>query len=355
MKKVLIVIFLIILFGFMGCAGFYVWGIHPKDDEQRDIVFVVSPGTSKTVIAKNLEKAGVIRSEYALDMYLFFHKITIQAGEYELSPHMSVEEILNKFAKGDVRLQSNTVTFVEGKRLVDYAALLEEKFSFTKEDFIQVANDREYLKALIDKGDYWFLKEDILNETIYYPLEGYLYPNTYEFLENVSAKEVIETLLSETLKKITPLKSQIEQSGKSVHEILTMASIIEKEAVFDEDRKKVAQVFYSRLEKNMSLGSDVTAFYGAKREMGTDAETWDVLNDNNPYNTRLTDGTMNGKLPIGPIANPSMTSIEASINKADTNYLYFVANVCTKEVFFQENYEEFIRKVRELQASCSLN
>lgn len=355
MRKVVLIILAIILIGIMGIIGFYIWGLNPKENIEKNIVFIVEPGTSKTLVAKNLEKAGLIRSEYALDLYFFFNKATIQAGEYELSPNMSVEEMIKKMSSGEVRINSKTVTLIEGKRLTDYAEALEEKYGFTKEEFINVANDKEYLKSLINSGEYWFLKEEILNPEIYYPLEGYLYPDTYEFLENVTEKEVIETILKHTRKKLEPLKDQIESSGKKVHDILTMASIVETEANTSEDRLKVSQVFYTRLENNMSLGSDVTAFYGAKKEMGKTSETWEVLNNVNPYNTRLTDGTMNGKLPIGPIANPSITAIEAAINPSDTHYIFFVANVCTGEVFFQETNEEFLNKVRELQTICSLN
>ena len=131
--------------------------------------------------------------------------------------------------------------------------------------------------------------------------------------------------------------------------------MVEKEANSEADRKTVAQVFFTRLKENWSLGSDVTTYYGANKEIGVDELTWDELNDSNPYNTRLTDGSMNGKLPIGPIASPSLTAIEAAISPAETNYMYFVANVCTGEVFFQEDYNEFLAKAEELRTVCSLN
>ena len=124
--------------------------------------------------------------------------------------------------------------------------------------------------------------------------------------------------------------------------------IKEKEANTDTDRRMASQVFYKRLSENWSLGSDVTAFYGAKKEMGKDSETWEVLNDNNPYNTRLTNGSMNGKLPIGPICSPSLSSIVAALYPTDTNYYYFIANTCTGEVTFLETADDFYAKAVEL-------
>jgi len=354
MKKGIIICCVLFLILLVSASGFYIWGLGSKEKNMKLVNFIIEPGQSKTTIASNLENAGLIRSKYALDLYLFFTTPNIQAGEYELSPSMKPEEMIKKFKNGDIKIKNVTVTLIEGKRLKDYAETLGNNFSFTKEEFINAANDKTYLQELISNGSYWFLTNTILNENIYYPLEGYLYPDTYEFLETATPTEIIETLLNHTLKKLEPYKEEIVASGKSVHDILTMASIVEKEANTKSDREKASQVFYSRLLSNMSLGSDVTAYYGVQKEMN-DFLTSNDLYDQNLYNTRLTDGTMNGKLPIGPICNSDITSIEAALRPSNTNYYYFVANVCTGEVFFQENYQEFIEKNRELQSICSAN
>ncbi len=354
MKKAVIIILIIIMLSILGLGGFYAWGMGSVSKDDTVITFIIEPGTTKTTIAKNLQKAGLIRSEYALDMYLFFAKTNIQAGEYELSKNMTPITMLKKFQDGDVKIHSVTLTLVEGKRLTDYASLFAENFDFTKEEFLETLGKSEFLQSLVDNEEYWFLTEDILNKDIYYPLEGYFFPDTYEFLENASIEEIALKILDHTKLKLDPLRDEFTNSGKKVHDILTMASIVEKEANTKEDREKASQVFYKRLEMNMSLGSDVTAYYGVGKVMGeelTDRE----LNHHNPYNTRLTDGTMNGKLPIGPISNPSITSIEAALRPTDTNYLFFVANVCTGEVFFQENSTDFYNKVYELQSICDKN
>ena len=348
MKKVLIIVSVVIVFLIMGGIGFYFWGIAPKDTNENVVLFTIEPGTSKTTIAKNLAQAGLIKNEFALDMYLFFNKVNIQAGEYELSSNMTPEAMLLKFSNGDVKINSSTITLVEGKRLIDYAEDLAEKLDFSKNDFLSVANDQEFLTSLIP--EYWFLSSDILNEGLYYPLEGYLFPDTYEFLNNVSPEEVIETILEHASTKLEALKEEMLANSYSVHDLFTMASIVEKEANTSAERETVAQVFYKRLSENWSLGSDVTAFYGAKKEMGKDSETWDVLNNDNPYNTRLTNGKMNGKLPIGPICSPSLSSINATLHPSATGYYYFVANTCNGEISFLTTANEFYAKTTELSS-----
>jgi len=354
MKKGLI-IFLIVIFVILGgFVGFYCWGLSPKAKEADKVTFVIEAGTSKTLVAKNLEKAGLIRSQYPLILYLFLNRNNIQAGEYELSASMKPEDMIDKFSRGDVKINSVTITFVEGKNMKDYANIVADSFDITADEFVSVANDKAFLQSLIDSGDYWFLQKDILTEDIYYPLEGYLYPDTYEFLETADAKTVIITLLNHTKVKLDGYREQMEANELSVHELLTLASIVEKEAITANDRKMASQVFLSRLKDNWSLGSDVTAYYGVGKDM-TEVITSAELNDHNPYNTRLTDGSMNGKLPIGPICNPDITSIEAVLNPSDTNYYFFVANVCTGEVFFQTTSTEFEQKVRELHGVCEAN
>ena len=354
MKKVLVILGVIILLMIIGGVSFYFWGMGAKSEDTSLVTFVIENGTSKTTVAENLENAGLIRNQYVLDLYLFFSRDNIQAGEYELSPSMTPEEMIKKFSRGDVKINTVSVTLREGLRITDYAKELSLNFDFTEEEFLAQVNDPTFLNELVNSGEYWFLTSEILNSDIYYGLEGYLYPDTYEFLETVTPQEVIITLLKQTGTKLEPYREAIMSSGYTAHQILTLASIVEKEANTAEDRKTAAQVFYSRLRDNWSLGSDVTTYYGVGKSLD-DYLTVDDINNMNPYNTRLTDGQMNGKLPIGPICNSDISSIDAVLNPSDTNYYYFVANTCTGEVFFQENYSEFISKAQELQSICATN
>lgn len=355
MKKVLIILFVIVILAGVGAVGWYNYEMSPKSDDDRIIAFTVEAGSTKKMVAKQLEDAGLIKSAYAVYVYLFLNpEISIQAGDYEVSSSLRPEEIFAKFQDGDVKIVTETITFIEGKRIEDYAKVVSDVFDITSEEFLNKVNDREWIKELIDSKDYWFLTDAVLNEELYYPLEGYLYPDTYEFKENVTSEEIIKTLLNQTGRKLEPYKEQIMNHSYSVHNLLTMASIIEKEANHKEDRSKASQVFWKRLNDGWPLGSDVTTYYGVKKVMGDDLTYMD-LESHNPYNTRLTDGSMDGKLPIGPICNSDISSVEATLNPSDTNYYYFVANVCTGEVFFAETNQEFLQKVYELQRVCELN
>ena len=355
MKKVLIILICLVILGGLGVLGYYNYEMSPKSSEERIVAFTVEAGSSKKAVANKLEDAGLIRNRYCMYAYLFFNpEISIQAGDYELSPSMRPEEMFEKFQKGDVKIVTETITFIEGERLTDYAKRVSVLFDITSEEFMETVNDKEWIQELVDNGTYWFLTDEVLNPEIYYPLEGYLYPDTYEFKENVTSKEIVTALLNQTEKKLEPLKSQIEGHSYSVHQLLTMASIIEKEANSSEDREKASQVFWKRLTAGDTLGSDVTTYYGVRKVMGEDLTYMDLEN-HNPYNTRLTDGSMNGKLPIGPICNSDITSVTAALNPSDTNYYYFVANVCTGEVFFSETHQEFLQKVYELQSICDQN
>ena len=149
---------------------------------------------------------------------------------------------------------------------------------------------------------------------------------------------------------LTPLKEQIEKSEFNVHEILTLASLAEKEENKKEYRDEIVSVFVNRLHKGMSLGSDVTTRYAVKNDNAKQALKKSEYAFVSPYNTRLSDGSMNGKLPIGPISTVSESSILAAINYADTDYLYFIANIDSNETFFFSKSSEFEKKKKELSS-----
>ena len=162
------------------------------------------------------------------------------------------------------------------------------------------------------------------------------YPDTYEFYENTSFENIIKVVLNNLDQKLSTMNN-LSGSKYSVHEILTMASIIEQEAVTTDDRAKVSQVIYKRLDNNMSLGMDVTAYYGVQKSLKKPITQGD-LNSSNPYNTRLTSFI---GLPVGPICNPSIISINAALNPASTNYEYFYADITTGKVYFSEDAQGF--------------
>lgn len=323
----------------------FVFLLSPVSRSNKPISFEIKKGEKTQVIIGNLKSAGLIRSKYASLVYMVLtNNKNMQAGTYELSKDMSSQNIIKAINNGNIKelkRASVRITFKEGTTLKNYIKQISEATNIDYDGAIKKINDEAYLKGLI--ADYWFLTTDILNKDIYYGLEGYLFPNSYEFYKETTIEEVIKKILNETKKQLDPFKEQIENNKKSIHELLTIASIAEKEANSYDDRTKVTQVIYKRLDLNMSLGMDVTSYYGVQKEM-TEPLTKLDLNDKNPYNTRVTSFI---GLPVGPICNPSIESIKASLNPADTSYVYFVADVLTGNVYFatdEKGFNELVAK-----------
>lgn len=338
--KIILIISAIIIAIIAIFVGVYFYLLSSVSSGSTKVSFTVNQGDSKMEIVTNLKDAGLIRNKYAALIYIVLSGNTnIQAGSYELNRNMSTEDIIKSLANGDIintERESVSLTFREGITLEEYLELLSENTNLEYDTMITEINDPEFLNDLIN--DYWFLTDDILNNDLYYGLEGYLYPNTYQVHTETTLGEVVRKMLDETEKKLEALRSEIEASNYSVHEILTMASITEKEAVNYEDRTKVAQVIYTRLNLGMNLGMDVTTYYGVGKSM-TETLTALDLADDNPYNTR--NASLIG-LPVGPICMPSIESIEAVLNPADTNYIYFFADIVTGNVYFTDDYNEFL-------------
>lgn len=322
--------------------GLTIYSFTPMSKKNEEIIFTVKPGSGKVNIIDDLKEADLIKSKFAAYGIVFLKNSNLQAGKYQLNRNMSLLDIINKIESGETYRKTFNITFIEGKRLTKYVSQIAKNISVSEEEIINKINNKEYLKELIDK--YWFLTDDILNEDLYYPLEGYLYPSTYEFFSDTSIEGIIEKMLDTTLAKLEPYKDRIEASNMSIHEILSMASIIELEAVSKNDRNTVSQVIYSRLEKNWSLGMDVTSYYGVQKDMSEELTKSDLY-DNNPYNTRLTSKL---GLPVGPICNPSIESIDAVFNPSNTNYMYFYADIKTGIVYFAETTQEFTNLIKEI-------
>ena len=256
----------------------------------------------------------------------------LKAATYNLSENMGVRKIVDILASNKgINTNEISITLKEGINMRTLASVIEESTNNSSNDLYNILKDKEYLTNLINK--YWFLENTILDDKIYYSLEGYLYPDTYYFAsKDVKIQEIIEKVLDEMEKKVTPYKDKIENHQMTFHEILTLASIVELEGVTEEDRKNIASVFINRINSNMTLGSDVTTYYGAKINMGDRDLYTEELNACNDYNTRC--ATFKG-LPISPIANPTLESITAVIEPVSTNYYYFVADK-NRKVYFSK-------------------
>ena len=344
-KKIILISFLslgILIISFVIVFIYSLSPVNTKDD--KVIEFTVKNGWGKSTIIHELKNKDLIRSEFFGKVIVKLKNKELYAGTYKLSKDLSTNEILDKISNQEnLENESISITFVEGKRLTTYVKQISENFPYTEEEINNKLNDKEYLNTLINK--YWFITEDILNEKIYYPLEGYLYPDTYEFKKNSTIEEIIDKFLANMNSKLEDYKEEINVGKYTIHEFLTMASIVELEGVNSADRVNVAGVFYNRLNSGMSLGSDVTTYYAVKKDFSTDL-TVSELNSCNGYNTR---GTCVKGLPVGPICNAGLSSISAAIEPKENDYYYFVADK-NKKTYFSKDGVEHAETVARLKS-----
>lgn len=336
---VIILIFIVLIIALL----FYF--LSPVGGSSNDIEFVVSSGEGMKDIASNLKKEGLIKSEKVFIGYTIIHdKRKVYAATYTLNKKMNLRKIVNTLNEGGKNSDEFSLTFKEGLNMKGIAKVIANNTNNRTRDVYDTCKDDVYINSLINK--YWFITKDVKKKGIYYSLEGYLFPDTYNFLsKDVTVKEIFNEMLKRMDEKLTPYKVQIEKSKYSVHEILTIASILELEALDESSRSDVSGVFYNRLKAKMPLGSDVTTYYGAKKDMNSDL-TESELASSNGYNTR--NSNMAGKLPIGPVCNPGIESIAASINPSKHKYYYFVADKNGK-VYFTKSNVEHEKLIRDLK------
>lgn len=268
------------------------------------------------------------------------------AGVYQLSPSMTIDEVISIMESGKTYTNGLTLTIPEGYWVKDIAKRIAQKTNLDENDILKKMADRNYIKTHYLK-DYPFLKTPISDKNIKYPLEGYLFPATYQFTKkNPSLDVMIKAMLDKTSKIANKYQDDIQKSSLgSLHKVLTMASLVEGEANNETDRRKIAGVFYNRLKRNMLLQTDPTISYAEQRHIVTYTEK--DLNVDSPYNTYKVKG-----LPAGPINNPSEISIIAVLNPIPSKNLYFYARPNGK-VLYAETLDEHNANVRKYRSEWS--
>lgn len=332
----------------VGCCGYYKLQISPVSNSKK-IVEVEIPNTTVRGIASILKEKGLIRDQRMFLVYVkLMKKDNLKSGYYDFSYNMGVEKIVALLEEGSKKNPNEIqITFKEGITMRDIATVISSKTNNSYDSVIEKSNDITYIDSLIKK--YWFITDSIKNNDIYYKLEGYLFPDTYRFNnKDVTVEEIFNKMIDKMASVLDPYKKDIESSSLSIHELFSLASMVEKEAAREKDRSGVASVFMNRIKRGMSLGSDVTTRYAFKVDNPKQVLTKVQYNTRNPYNTRVTDGSMNGKLPVGPICTLSESSIKASVYPDNTNNIYFIANIKTLETFFYDNSKDFLKKKNEL-------
>ena len=302
-RVALISLCLLFLAALFLCAALGRFFITPAEEGGKNQLVIVKEGLSLKEVAGELERKKIITNKALFEFWaeLLGYSRKIKAGEYELGAHMPPKRILEKLIKGEVI--TYPVTVPEGFTAAQIAELLDEGGLINKEKFLSMIHDAAILK----------------HHGISAPsLEGYLYPETYHFARGVSARSTIDAMVGRFWRVVNPLKKTIDEVGMKLEDVITLASIVEKETGLAEERPTIASVFLNRLKKGMRLESDPTVIYGIKEFDGN--LTRKDLAKATPYNTYVIRG-----LPPGPIANPGIEAIRAVLHPAKTDYLYFVS------------------------------
>lgn len=304
---------------------FFVWQVYvPKSPSSASaITYEVKKGFGDEQIGKDLEKLGVIKSSLFFRLYVvgFGQHRKLQAGPYLVSPSMPVNAIVAKLVVGDV-IKTNAV-IIEGWNLKEISQYLEDKDYYDARDFLDEAK-KDW------SGEFSFLEDKPKKIN----LEGYVFPDTYRVYQDQTPDEFIKTILANFDKKLTQeLRAEIALQKKSIFEIITMASIIEKEVRSQEDKKMVAGILWKRLENNMGLNVDSTINYITGNGHAS-VRIKDTKIDS-PYNTYKYRG-----LPLGPISSPGMDSILASIYPTPSPYWYYLSADGTGATIFSKTLEE---------------
>ncbi|MBQ6135260.1 MAG: endolytic transglycosylase MltG [Bacilli bacterium] len=344
--KPLLFLFLFLLIGLVSVIISYFYFTGPVNSKKKENIEVtIENGMTSVEIGNILKEKDLIHSTFFFKVYLkLTHANSLKASTYLFQKSMSLKEIVESLKEGSTYNPNQIrITFKEGLRLTDYAQAISEETNHSYEEVLALLKDSDFLQELIQK--YWFLTEDILNPSIYYPLEGYLAPETYFFDDkDVEIKEIIETMLKQTEKNIEVYKEKISENP---HYYFTMASVVELEGTNAENREMIVGIFQNRLSSGMNMGSDVTTYYALQLPLTSDL-TSDQFNVVNPYNTR--NPSMIGKMPVGPICSPGKTSLAASVNPTKSDYYYFVADKHGK-IYYTKTMAEHSQKIAEIKAN----
>lgn len=300
-------------------GGYYTMGLRPVDpNSDEQIVVDIPNGSGASTIVEILDEAGLVKNKFCAKVNSRIgHYNSLQANTYIFSPSMSFQEIMTAINTGDFDyLSKESIEVKDGARLQQVAEAVSEKLPYSADEILEKWADTDYLNELIDR--YWFLTDEILNKDVMYPLEGYLYADTYIVTDNMTLESFTEMCLDRMDEELSERRGEIESSGFTVHQLLTLTSIVTKEATAD-DQAGVAGVFMNRLDKSMSLGSDVTVCY-IFQEDRVDLKV-SQLESTNPYNTRKYAG-----LPPGPICQVVGSAIDATLNYEHHDYLFFIAD-----------------------------
>lgn len=353
------IVAIIVVIGLAGTAYVYS-ALNPVDKNSDDFVQVEIPaGSGNKLIGQILEKEGLIKNSTVFSFYAKFKNFTnFQSGYYNLQKSMSLEDIAQALQEGGTAEPTKPVLgkilIPEGYTIKQIAKAIETnsraknrskaKTPFRSKDFLNLVTSDAFIQEMAKK--YPKLLGDLPSkEVATYQLEGYLFPATYNYYKETTLKDLAEEMIAAANANLAPYYEAIAASGKTVNEVLTLASLVEKEGSTDDDRRQIASVFYNRLNNGMALQSNIAILYamgklGEKTTLAEDAAIDTTINS--PYNVYTNTGLM-----PGPVDSPGLAAIEATINPAATDYVYFVADVRTGEVYYAKTFEEHSANVEK--------
>ena len=351
----------LVLLILLGAGGFFGLryaesALQPVDPSSKQYMTVQIPdGSNAQEIGSTLEKSGVIKNGLVFTLYVKYKNYNeLKSGYYNLQKSMSVEDVIKELQKGgtpepqEVTLASLTIP--EGYTLEQIAQTVGQlqgnfKEALTAEAFLAKVQDENFIAQEVTKYPNLLESLPTKDSGVRYRLEGYLFPATYTIKENTTVESLIDEMLAAMDKNLSSHYATIKEKNLTVNELLTIASLVEKEGAKTEDRKLIAGVFYNRLNLGMPLQSNIAILYsegklGQNISLSDDAAIDTSINS--PYNVY----TKVGLMP-GPVDSPSLDAIESSINQTKSDYLYFVANVQDGKVYYSTTLEEHNRNVQE--------
>ncbi|VOD93447.1 aminodeoxychorismate lyase [Streptococcus pneumoniae] len=358
--KAFVISFLVFL-ALLSAGGYFGYqyvldSLLPIDANSKKYVTVGIPeGSNVQEIGTTLEKTGLVKHGLIFSFYAKYKNYTdLKAGYYNLQKSMSTEDLLKELQKGGTDEPQEpvlaTLTIPEGYTLDQIAQAVGQlqgdfKESLTAEAFLAKVQDETFISQAVAKYPTLLESLPVKDSGARYRLEGYLFPATYSIKESTTIESLIDEMLAAMDKNLSPYYSTIKSKNLTVNELLTIASLVEKEGAKTEDRKLIAGVFYNRLNRDMPLQSNIAILY-AQGKLGQNISlAEDVAIDTNidsPYNVYKNVGLM-----PGPVDSPSLDAIESSINQTKSDNLYFVADVTEGKVYYANNQEDHDRNVAE--------
>ncbi|WP_172930026.1 endolytic transglycosylase MltG [Streptococcus sp. 3874] len=358
--KAFVISFLVFL-ALLSAGGYFGYqyvqsSLQPVDASSKQYVTVGIPeGSNVQEIGTTLEKAGLVKHGLIFSFYAKYKNYTdLKAGYYNLQKSMSTEDLLKELQKGGTDEPQEpvlaTLTIPEGYTLDQIAQAVGQlqgdfKEPLTADAFLAKVQDENFISQAVAKYPTLLESLPAKDSGARYRLEGYLFPATYSIKESTTVESLIDEMLAAMDKNLSPYYSTIKSKNLTVNELLTIASLVEKEGAKTEERKLIAGVFYNRLNRDMPLQSNIAILY-AQGKLGQNISlAEDVAIDTNidsPYNVYKNVGLM-----PGPVDSPSLDAIESSINQTKSDNLYFVADVTEGKVYYANNQEDHDRNVAE--------